>query len=160
MKGRKLTVAEGLPDEPDPSDVDALCAVPGPGSFFERLFGTLAGVSVHKSTAVIESSTKDDDWAISKGYCGKKDVGLRFQELRCLETSDVAMRCTWETYGLPGIQVRWEFFLEKAGQLGFAAFRHKTLHVDFQDERDRAAFADIWQQVFNRAPVFYAEAPE
>lgn len=160
MNGAKLTVEHGLPDEPDSSDADAACSVPGPASFFEGLFGALAGVSVHKSTAVVESSTKDDDWETTKGYCGRKDVGLRFEELRCLETSDVAMRCAWETYGLPGIQVRWEFFLEKVGQLGFAAFRNKNLQVDIQDERGRAAFVVTWQRVFDRAPVFSVETPK
>lgn len=160
MKDGCLTVAEGLPDEPDASDWDAVCSIPGPGSFFAKLFASLADASVHKSTAVIESSTQDDDWEISKGFCGQKDVGLRFQELRCLETSDVDMRCVWETYGLPGVQVRWEFFLEKAGQLGFAAFRHKTLQVNFRDDTAQAAFVEIWQEVFNRTPVFRATAPE
>lgn len=159
MDGR-LTVAEGLPDEPNSSDADAVCSVPGPGSFFAKLFASQAGTSVHKSTAVIESLTHDDDWEISKGFCGRKDVGLRFEELRCLETSDVDLRCAWETYGLQGVQVRWEFFLDKAGQLGFAAFRHKTLQVSFRDNKAQAAFVEIWQDVFNRTPVFRMTAPE
>ena len=154
MRLGKLTVKQGLPDEPDSSDLDALCTTPGPGSFFTKLFVELGGTHADKSTAVIESSTRDDEWATTQGYCGTKDVGLRFEEMRCLETSDVAMRCTWESYGLPGMYIRWEFFLEKAGQLGFAAFRHNRLEVDFADEQQKAAFAEIWQQVFQRAPNF------
>ena len=158
MKDEVLTVAAGLPDEPDTSDVDALCSVPGPGSFFDRLFASL-DAGVNRSNPVIESSTKDDDWEFTKGFCGRKDIGLRFAEARCSETSSINMRCTWVTYGLPGVQVRREFSLEKAGQLGFAAFRHNTLQVSFRDDTAQALFVEIWEQVFNRTPVFRTAAP-
>jgi hypothetical protein len=160
MKNQWLTVIAGLPDEPDTSDVDALCGGRGPGSFFDRLFASLADARVDRSNPVIESSTQDDDWEHTKGFCGRKDIGLRFEELRHRETSSVNMRLAWETYGLPGVQVRWEFDLEKAGQLGFAAFRHKTLQVSFRDDTAQALFVEIWEQVFNRTPVFRATAPE
>jgi hypothetical protein len=159
MKDNSLTVAAGLPDEPDTSDMDALCGVPGPGSFFDRLFASLADASVDRSNPVIESLTQDDDWEITKGFCGRKDVGLRFEELRHRETSYMNMKLVWETYGLPGVQVRWEFYLKKAGQLGFAAFRHKTLQVSFRDDTAQALFVEIWEQVFNRTPVFRTTAP-
>ena len=159
-EGRILTVAEGLPDEPDASDADAICTVPGPRTFFDRLFASLAEPGVDRSNLVIESSTRDDEWEITKGYRGRRDVGLRFSEVRCTETSSVNMRCFWETYGLPGVQVRWEFFLEKAGQLGFAAFHHQTLEVNFRDDTAQALFVEIWEQVFNRTPVFRATATE
>jgi hypothetical protein len=158
-EGRVLTVAEGLPDEPDAFDVDAVCTVPGPGTLFDRLFASLAN-PVDRFNPVVESSTRDDEWEITKGYCGGKDVGLRFSEVRCTETSSVDLRCLWETYGLPGVQVRWEFFLEKAGQLGFAAFHHQTLEVSFRDATAQALFVEIWEQVFNRTPVFRATPPE
>lgn len=160
MKDNCLTVAAGLPDEPDTSDMDALCGVPGPGSFFDRLFTSLADASIDRSNPVIESSTRDDDCEITKGFCGRKDVGLSFAELRNRETSSENMRLAWETYGLPGVQVCWEFYLEKAGQLGFAAFRHGTLQVSFRDDSAQALFVEIWEQVFNRTPVFRTTLPE
>lgn len=158
-EGRVLTVAEGLPDEPDASDADAICTVPGPGTFFDKLFASLTD-GVDTSTPVIESSTREDEWEMTKGYCGRRDVGLRFSEVRCTETSSVNLRCLWETYGLPGVQVRWEFSLEKAGQLGFAAFRHQTLEVSFRDDTAQALFVEIWKRVFDRTPVFRATVPE
>ncbi len=154
MKEGGQTVTGGLPDEPDSSDLDAVCRVPGPASFFEALFAALAKIGVHKSTTVVESNSRDDDWEITKGYCGTKDVELRFEELRCLETSDVAMRCAWETRGLPGVEARWDFFLDKCGQIGFAAFSNNKLQVRFQDEKAKAAFTEVWKQVFNKTPVF------
>jgi hypothetical protein len=159
MTDEFLTVAEGLPDEPDISDVGAACTVPGPASFFDRLFASLGHAGVNRSSPVIESSTRDDEWEINKGFCGRKDVGIRFAEVRYRETSAVGLRCFRETYGLPGIQVRWEFFLEKAGQLGFATFRHNSLQVSFRDSTAQALFVETWEQVFDRRPVFRATNP-
>ena len=149
-----LTVVEGLPDEPDAYDEDAICVKPGPGSFFDMLFASLANTSIDRSSPIIESTTHDDDWEASKGFCGQENIGLRFEELRSRETSAIDMRCVWETYGLPGVQVRWEFFLSKAGQLGFAAFRHQNLRVNFRDHAAQARFVEIWQKVFSTTPVF------
>jgi hypothetical protein len=149
-----------LPDEPDTFDMNALCSVAGPGSFFDGLFASVIDAAVDRSSPVIESVTRDVDWEITKGFCGGADVGLRFQEFRHRETSSVDMRLAWETYGLPGVQVRWEFYLEKAGQLGFAAFRHKTLQVNFRDDAAQARFVEIWERVFNRKPVFRPPATD
>lgn len=160
MMGEYLTVVEGLPNEPDADDENTVCGLPGPGSFFDMLFASLANSSVDRSAPIIENLTHDDYWEITKGFCGQEDIGLRFEELRSRETSAIDMRCVWETYGLPGLQVRWEFFLRKAGQFGFAAFRHKTLRVNFRDHAAQALFVEIWQKVFSTTPVFQATASE
>jgi hypothetical protein len=154
---RLMTVNEGLPQEPNASDYDEVCSLPGPRSFFRKLFLALSNVNIEKPCTVTETKTIPREEEVTKGFCGRKDIGLRFTEWRCLETSMVDMRCTWETYGLSGIDARWEFYLEKAGQLGYAAFRHKSLLVGFQEEHDRARFEEIWREVFGKSPVL--EAP-
>ncbi len=63
------------------------------------------------------------------------------------------MYCTWETFGLTGTKVIWKYSLEKAGQLGYAAFRHEKLRCRFDAPADQQRFSEIWQRTFGKVPV-------
>jgi len=60
----------------------------------------------------------------------------------------------WETFGLPGMKVTWEYALEKAGQLGHVAYRHRKLECTFERSSDRQRFAEIWRRHTRKTPVF------
>jgi hypothetical protein len=62
--------------------------------------------------------------------------------------------CDWETFGLPGMKVRWEYALEKAGQLGHVAYRHRKLECTFDGWADQQRFAEIWRRHIGKTPVF------
>lgn len=148
-----LSVESGLPDEPDSSDWEAICSTPGPSTFLERLFQSAAGVGLSKGDARTESVDTVDEKEVSKGRCGGEKSGYLFTETRSRESSMFDMRLSWETYGLPGMEIRWEFSLEKAGQLGYCAFRNGTLQVRFDGGKARERFEAVWREVFGRAPV-------
>jgi hypothetical protein len=150
-----MRVKEGLPQEPNPSDYDEVCSLPGPFSFFQRLFLLLSNVGINTPGTVTETEiTPMAEEEVTKGFYGREDIGLRFTARRSLETSLFGMWVSYETYGLPGIQVQWRFNLGKAGQLGYAAFSHESLEVGFQEEQDRVRFEEIWREVFGKKSVY------
>jgi hypothetical protein len=149
-----MKVIEGLPSEPNPSDYDEVCSMPGPFSFFQRLFLLLSNVIIDMPGTVSETEIIPREAEVTKGFYGREDIGLRSTETRSLETSMFGMWLNYETYGLPGIQVQWRFTLEKAGQLGYAAFCHQSLMVGFQEDQDRVRFEEIWGEVFGKKPIY------
>ena len=154
----RWTVTGGLPDEPEAS-MEAVCDVKGPGSFLRALFETCCQVDVGKTSLVGTAQTSvEGEEEVSLGRCGTERIGLRFKEIRNLESSMFPMQCEWESYGLPGMGIRWAFSLEKAGQMGYSAFRHGTLEVDFQDSAGRRRFEKVWQKVFGRKPILARKA--
>ena len=62
--------------------------------------------------------------------------------------------CTWETYGLPGMKIKWQYALEYAGQLGHVAFRHIQLECMFESPSDQERFSAIWSRVIGKDPQF------
>lgn len=147
-----LVLSGGLPEEPAK---DAWSA-PGPGSFFRRLFEALAGAGIEQRE-ITEEKRGDGREREAKGFAGTREIGLRFVE-QYPESTMFDLRCQWETYGLPGVEARWEFSLGYAGQLGYCEFSHGKLVVRFADDRARERFEAVWREVFGRAPEFSREA--
>ncbi|MBI3514050.1 MAG: hypothetical protein HY060_08320 [Proteobacteria bacterium] len=141
----------GAPDEPDTGDWDAICDTPGPRRVFVALFEQ-SGVDpvVPTSTAVSE----DETHRVHTIWCGSDRLGVKVIEIASPETTAFPMLCTWETFGLPGLKLIWQYSLEKAGQLGYAAFRHAALICEFDSEADRRRFTELWQQALGKTPVF------
>jgi hypothetical protein len=147
-----LRLMGGLPDEPNTGDWDAICAMPGIDDFFAILFKEIADFDLPE--AVIESDTEDSVRHVRVGWRGNKGLGAQIIVVNCTETSAFPVYCDWETFGLPGIKVRWEYALEKAGQLGHVAYRHGKLECTFDRPSDQQRFADIWQRHIGKIPVF------
>jgi len=144
---------EGAPDEPDTGDWDAICATPSPDAFFATLFHEVAGFGL--PAAVITSENNEDPVRrILTGWRGTKELGAEITEVTCPETTDLPAYCYWETHGLPGMQVKWDYALEYAGQLGHVAFRHLRLECTFDSEADAERFREIWRRVIGKEPVF------
>lgn len=144
-------VVAGLPDEPD--DLDEVAKFPGPTRFLNALFEALLGRTL--GPAVVEREDEvPREVRTAEGRCGDERAGLRFAERTCLETSSIPMHCVWESYGLPGVELRWEFALDKVNVAGFCGFRNRTLRVRFPDEPARRVFEQVWEKVFARRAVF------
>jgi len=148
----RVKLVAGAPDEPDAGDWDAICATPGPRGVFAQLFYDIAKFSLPEPKITEES--EDDVHRVHIIWCGTNRLGVKVIEIESVETSAFPMYCTWETFGLPGIKMTWKYSLEKAGQLGYAAFRHGTLEANFETADDQKRFAEIWQQAIGKTPVF------
>ena len=142
----------GAPDEPDTGDWDAICDAPGPQGFLEILFQELAGFSL--PAPVITDDGADDIRRVRAGWRGTPALGAKITQVECTETTDLPTLCSWETHGLPGMELRWDYALEYAGQLGHVAFRHRRLECSFASGAEQQRFAAIWRRVFGRDPVF------
>jgi predicted enzyme related to lactoylglutathione lyase len=72
------------------------------------------------------------------------------------------VRCHWETHGLPGTKVTWEYYLESAEEPVPKAYRHNLLECEFDTAADQARFAQIWKDQIGKTPVFMTvmSAPE
>ncbi len=147
-----LRLKEGAPDEPDTGDYDAICATPSPEAFFGLLFREVAGFSL--PAAVITSETEDDIRRTQTGCCGSPALGVEVTVVTCTETSDFPVYCYWETHGLPGMTVKWDYALEYAGQLGHTAFRHTRLECTFDTLANQQRFAELWRRIIGKDPVF------
>ncbi len=132
----RLRLKDGAPDEPDTSDWDAICATPRIDDFFVILFKEVADFKL--PDPVIESDIEDSVQHIRVGWRGSKALGAEVTVVNCTETSAFPVYCDWETFGLPGMKVRWEYALEKAGQLGHVAYRHRKFGMHIR-EVDRSA---------------------
>jgi hypothetical protein len=141
----------GFPDEPEPSDVDAICSSPGPISFFEELFLAECGLVLPRGE-IREENRTDDELRI-RAWSGTPAIGLERVEKRCLETSFVPVNIECITHGLRAMEVHWKFALEHAGQFGHAAFSHVSLSARIGDEPALKQFREVWLKVFNREPV-------
>jgi hypothetical protein len=54
-----MRVIGGLPPAPNPSDFDEVCSMPGPFSFFQRLFLVLSNVIIDKPGTVTETEVPE-----------------------------------------------------------------------------------------------------
>jgi hypothetical protein len=52
------------------------------------------------------------------------------------------------------MKVRWEYALEKAGQLGHEAYRHGKLECTFDGLADQQRFAEVWRRHIGKTPAF------
>jgi hypothetical protein len=147
-----LQLKDGAPDEPDTSDWDAICATPRIDDFFSILFKEVADFNLPGQ--VIESDTEDSVRHIRVGWRGSKSLGAEITVVSCTETSAFPVYCDWETFGLPGMKVSWQYALEKAGQLGHVAYRHRKLVCMFETSTDRQRFVEIWRRHIGKTPVF------
>jgi hypothetical protein len=150
-----MLLASGAPAEPDTGDWDAICATPGPNSLFAALFLELAAGLPQRSPAEV---SEDETHRVHTIWLGSDAFGVKVTEIESPETTAFDMHCKWETFGLPGMKVIWNFTLEHAGQLGYAAFRHGKLVCDFDTAADEQRFAEIWRRVIGKTPKFDAAA--
>ncbi len=138
----RMHLTNGAPDEPDTGDWDAICAAPGPRQIFAALYLELAHVGLPESTAMEVS--EDEIHRVNTIWLGTNLLGVKVTEIESPETTAFPMYCTWETFGLPAMKVIWKYSLEKAGQLGYVAFRHEKLECTFDTVADQLRFAEIW----------------
>ena len=151
-----LRLKDGAPDAPDTGDWDAICATPRIGDFFAILFKEVADFDL--PAPVIESDGGDAVQRVRIGRRGSETLGAEITVVDCPETSAFPVYCTWETFGLPGMKVKWEYALEKAGQLGHVAYRHRRLECTFDGPADQQRFSEIWRRHIGKAPTFEPEA--
>jgi hypothetical protein len=147
----RLRLTHGAPDEPDTGDWDAICKTPGPRQLFVALFHEISG-GLPKQLP--EQVCEDDARRVHKIWFGDESLGIEVTETESSETTAFPMFCKWETFGLPGMKVVWNYSLEFAGQLGFAAFRHGSLICNFETEADRQRFSNIWYRIIGKAALF------
>jgi hypothetical protein len=143
---------EGAPDEPDTGDWDAICATPGIESFFAILFKELADLNL--PGPIIETDQEDSVQHVRVGWYGNEALGAKVTVVRCTETSAFPVYYDWETFGLSGIKVKWQYALEKAGQLGHVAYRHRSLECLFDGADNQRRFAKIWRLHIGKTPSF------
>jgi hypothetical protein len=149
---QRVRLKDGAPDEPDTGDWDAICDAPGIGDFFAILFKEVADFDL--PAPVIKSDQEDSVRRVRIGWHGDRALGAKLRVVNCTETSAFPVYCTWETFGLPGMTVRWEYALEKAGQLGHMAYRHQNLECTFDSSADQERFAEIWRRHIGKTHVF------
>ncbi len=146
-----LELVSGHPREPD--DLDGVASSPGPAAFFDTLFAELVGRPLGPAVIEHEEEVSGAERTV-RGRRGDEAAGIRFTEWTCLETSAIPMRCTWQSYGLPGIEVCWEFSLESVNVAGPCGFRHGRLRVGCSDAAARWTVEEVWALVFHEPPGF------
>ncbi len=147
-----LRLQDGAPDAPDSGDWDAICSTPSPDTFFFRLFHEVTQFSL--PAANIISDEADDIRQVQIGWRGSRELGVEITVVTCTETSDLPVHCTWQTHGLRGMQIKWHYALDYAGQLGHVAFRHLELECSFDGPAPQQRFAAIWREVIGKEPIF------
>ncbi len=151
-----VILVDGIPDEPDTGNWDAICAQPSVEEFFATLFRDVAQAPLPALTDTTEE--EDGETRVQKGWYGDSTFGAEVNVVTILESSMFDTRCRWETYGLPGMKVKWRYFLAYAGQLGHVAYRHDRLECDFDSKADEEKFAMVWQKTIRKAPRFAKNA--
>jgi hypothetical protein len=150
-------LVEGTSDEPSSSDWEEIASYPTPREFFYELFMEVCDIDVRKEGRVTKEIHIPGEERIIRGFQGTEGVGFHWAEEECLETSMIPVHVRCETYGLPGMEIRWYYYREYAGQLGHAAFRNGSLTARFDNEEALAQFEGIWFRVFGKNPVFQPE---
>ena len=98
--------------------------------------------------------SEDETHRVHTIWLGTNVLGVKVTEVESPETTAFPMYCTWETFGLTGTKVIWKYSLEKAGQLGYSAFRNGNLKCNFDTRADQQRFTEIWQQTIGKVPIF------
>jgi hypothetical protein len=148
-------LVDGAPPSPAGWDWDALASMPRPTAFFGQLCAELCGTTALPLHMTEERLVPREE-RVTTGFCGTKEVGYRWVERECLETSAVPYNVAVETYGLPGMEVHWDYCFDDAGQAGHAAFRHVSLKARFDDSGAERRFTQVWRKVFKTVPLWEA----
>jgi len=147
-----LRLKDGAPDSPDTSDWDAICSTPSPDTFFSQLFREVANFPLPEAKVISEE--EDDIRRIQIGWRGGSELGVQITVVSCTETTDLPVYCTWETFGLPAMKIKWHYEFDYAGQLGHVAFRHISLNCAFDGPTGQHRFAAIWRRIIGKEPAF------
>jgi len=151
---RNLVLTDGIPDEPGTGDWDAICKQPSIEGFFATLFRDVAHTALPSLRDQMEEEDEDEEVRVRTGCYGDSDFGVDVKTVQILESSMFDLRCRWETHGLPGMKVMWEYSLEYAGQLGHVAYRHNKLECRFDSPADSKKFAQVWLKAIGKPPRF------
>lgn len=149
---RTVRLIAGGPDEPDTGDWNAICSAPGPQQVFAAACRVITGEALPDQTSI--DSEQDDAHRVHTIWLGTPARGVKVMEIESVQSSAFPMICTWESHGWPGIKLVWQYKLEKAGQLGYSAFRHMWLEASIETDGDLQKFIDAYEQVIGRQPVF------
>ncbi len=154
-----VVLAGGFVREPEHGNWDELTSLPGPRRLLEALFSELAGVDVspHKSDGQ-DVAAADEGVAVRHFTCGTDAVGYRQTETVVLESTSFPISVAVQTFGLPGLEVVWDFNLTYQGQFGHSGFEHRHLLARFENVGAKAQFQQIWLKTFGSIPEFAAGA--
>ena len=146
-----MRLKKGAPDEPD-DDLDAIGKGPHPEVFFAVLFKEVANAPLPTRGAF--SDNNDPIRRVQTAWNGDADFGLDVTQAECPETTALPVYMRYETYGLPGMKVKWEYSLQYKGQLGHVIYRNGSLECTFDGEADVKRFTTIWRRIIGKEPVF------
>ena len=149
---QEVYLIDGAPDEPNTGDWDAICATPSIEGFFSTLFQDVAHAPLPALTN--RSEEEDAETRVRTGWYGNQSFGAAVTVVEVMESSDFAVRCRWETHGLPGMKMIWQYALDYAGQLGHVAYRHGRLECRFDGETQQEQFVRVWQKAMGKTPRF------
>ncbi len=154
-----LVLIGGFPREPENGTWEELSSLPGPRSLLEALFVEFCGISLNDMPQTEDegSRTIADDWQTRVITLGSASAGIRQVERKCIRTTALPVSESVETFGLPGLDLHWEYDLEFSGQFGHTAFRHDRLTARFATVEARQHFEAVWERVFGTKPQFQAE---
>jgi hypothetical protein len=159
----RWTLVAGFPPEPTYSDfmdnLQATTTFPVPVTLLHPLFDQRCGVDV--SQCKTTESREDFGRLVSTahGFCGTPESGYQWESQTSLDSSADPMEEHLTTYNLPGIRLEWRYALNKIGQFGHCAYRHRSLWVEFDDAAAQSHFEHLWQWVFGTPPIWQAETP-
>ncbi len=152
----RLVLSGGFPDEPETTSWQEVSTLPGPRGFLDALFVEFCGTGLNDMPRTEDASAVQGDWQIRKITLGMNGKGICQVERKCLQTTALPLDETIDTFGLPGLDLHWEYHLDFAGQFGHTAFRHDRLTAQFHSTSARQKFDDTWHRVFGAPPVFQA----
>jgi len=153
-----MTLVGGLVREPEHGNWDELTSLPGPPRFLRALFSELCGVDVSDDKSdTAHNHSEEDGVAEYQFICGTDEIGYEQKETVVLESSDFPISVEIRTFGLPEIEVVWDFDLTYQGQLGHCGFRHRHLLARFDSAQAKVRFENVWTETFGNAPVFGSE---
>ena len=102
---------------------------------------------------VTDEEEEEREQRITRGFVGTETAGYAWEEEVCTYSSIFPNRWRLRTYGLPEIELAWDYTFEKNGQEGYNDFRNGTLRVRFSEPSGEARFLGVWEQVFGARPV-------
>jgi hypothetical protein len=141
-----LGLVEGVPAMPQNA------AAPDAETFLRALFLRVCQIDVGQCNPGME--TQDDTHRTVQGHCGRQETGFRWTRTTQMEDSTTDHMLI-DTYGLPGIELRWSYLLYKSGY--DYRFSHLRLQVAFINDLVQAQFNQCWLDTFALPPIFQAE---
>lgn len=122
-------------------------------NFFRVLCWEMSGIQLCSIT-IVENRIERSEEQLLYGFQGNDEIGVGTTEHRSLFSSMFPVEIWQETYGLPGIEVFWEYKWASAGQAGHSIFQHKQLLVQFATPDAQAHFERNWYESFGEIPHF------